>query len=230
MYGSFLDFSSVTLPGVGGGINASNAISSDKLQELNKVGKKWAPNRDGGMSYHNEAALDRNKAIRAKQDSLINREYNENADGKTAMKEIMARRKNRLESFKELKKKEYDFADDSELLSQPLAFKQKKCDCGVCNFCRENRRKDAEFREWDTKKRKELKEGKFTGEFAGPNMSFPISSPEDVSAAWSSVGRGANPRKIMAAIIRIAKKHGWTSGLPESVKQRLDEGKSGLPE
>lgn len=230
MYGSYLDFSSVTLPGVGGGINASNAISMDQLQAMNKTGKKWGPNKDGEMSYHNEAALDRNKAIRAKQDSLINREYNENADGDTAMKEIMARRKSRIESFKELKKKEYNFADDSELLSQPLAFKQKKCDCGVCNFCREGRRKDAEFREWDTKKRKELKEGKFTGEFAGPNMSFPISSPEDVSAAWSSVGRGANPRKIMAAIIRIARKHKWESGLPESVKKRLDEGKSGLPE
>lgn len=230
MYGSSLNFSSVTLPGVGGGINASNAISSDRLQALNKAGKKWAPNRDGGMSYHNEAILDQNKQIRDRRESLINREYNENADGDTAMKEIMARRKGRMESFKELKKKEYNFADDSELLAQPLAFKQKKCDCGVCNFCRENKRKDQEFREWDVKKRKELKEGKFKGEFAGPNMSFPISSPEDVSAAWSSVGRGANPRKIMAAIIRIAKKHGWTSGLPESVKQRLSEGKSGLPE
>jgi hypothetical protein len=230
MYGSFLDFSSVTLPGVGGGINASNSISMDQLQALNKAGKKWAPDKDGGMSYHNEAALKRNETIRARQNGLINREYNENADGDTAMKEIMARRKNRMESFKELKKKEYNFADDSELLSQPLAFKQKKCDCGVCNFCRENRQKDAQFREWDTAKRKQLKEGKFKGEFAGPNMSFPISSPEDVAAAWSSVGRGANPRKIMAAIIRIAKKHGWMSGLPESVKQRLDEGKSGLPE
>jgi len=230
MYGSYLDFSSVTLPGVGGGINASNAISMDQLQAMNKTGKKWAPNKDGHMSYHNEAALDRNKAIRAKQADLINREYNENADGDTAMKEIMARRKGRMESFRELKKKEYNFADDSELLSQPLAFKQKKCDCGVCNFCRENKQKDAQFREWDTAKRKQLKEGKFTGEFAGPNMSFPISSPEDVSAAWSSVGRAANPRKIMAAIIRIAKKHSWVSGLPESVKQRLDEGKSGLPE
>ncbi len=61
-------------------------------------------------------------------------------------------------------------------------------------------------------------------------MSFPISSPVDVAAAWSSVGRAANPRQIMANIIRIAKKYGWESGLPESVKTRLADGKSGLPE
>jgi hypothetical protein len=33
----------------------------------------------------------------------------------------------------------------------------------------------------------------------------------------------------MKKIIAIAKKHDWTSGLPESVKQRLEKGESGLP-
>jgi hypothetical protein len=33
----------------------------------------------------------------------------------------------------------------------------------------------------------------------------------------------------MKRIIAIAKKHGWESGLPGSVKQRLAAGESGLP-
>jgi hypothetical protein len=74
-----------------------------------------------------------------------------------------------------------------------------------------------------------LKEGKVKGSFAGPDMSFPIAGPIDVAAAWSSVGRAANPRAIMRKIISIAKEHGWESGLPESVKKRLAAGESGLP-
>jgi hypothetical protein len=105
-----------------------------------------------------------------------------------------------------------------------------ECACGgKCPVCREKKRKDAEFREWSTEKRKDLKSGDVKGAFAGPDMSFPISSPEDVAAAWSSVGRGKNPRAIMRNIISIAKKHGWESGLPDSVKQRLSDGGSGLP-
>jgi hypothetical protein len=61
-------------------------------------------------------------------------------------------------------------------------------------------------------------------------MSFPISSAEDVAAAWSSVGRAKDPRAIMRNIIRIAKKMGFESGLPQSVKDRLANGQSGLPE
>jgi hypothetical protein len=34
----------------------------------------------------------------------------------------------------------------------------------------------------------------------------------------------------MKNIIRIAKKHGWEAGLPQSVKDRLAAGGSGLPE
>ena len=37
MYGASLDFSGVTLPGVGGQINASNAISGDQLSAMNKT-------------------------------------------------------------------------------------------------------------------------------------------------------------------------------------------------
>lgn len=233
MFGSSFDFSGVTLPGVGGGINASNAVSASQLEEMNKSGKKWRPSADGmGLSSHNENILKMNAEHREKRSALVNRDYNENADGKDAMKEIFDRKKSRMSSFKEMKKNEYGFAEgdsqDSELLSMPLP-SFKECNCGTCAVCREKKRKDAEFREWSTEKRKALQEGKVKGEFAGPDLSFPIAGPVDVAAAWSSVGRAANPRAIMRKIVSIAKKHGWESGLPESVKKRLADGESGLP-
>lgn len=236
MYGASFDFSSVTLPGVGGSINASNAISGDQLEKMNKSGKKWRPGPDGmGMSHHNESILKMNAEHREKRASLVNRDYNENADGKDAMKEIFDRKKSRMASFKEMKKEEYKFAEgdsqDSELLSMPLpggAFKEA-CTCNNCPSCIDRKHREMEYREWSTEKRKALREGKVKGEFAGPDMSFPIASPVDVAAAWASVGRGQNPRAIMRNIIRIAKKHGWESGLPESVKKRLAAGESGLP-
>jgi hypothetical protein len=199
---------------------------------MNESGKKWRPGPDGMMSNHNENILKMNAEHREKRAALVNREYNENSDGKDAMKEIFDRKKSRMSSFKEMKKNEYGFAEgdsqDSELLSMPLpAFKE--CTCGTCASCREAKRKEADYREWSTEKRKALKEGKVKGEFAGPDMSFPISSPVDVAAAWSSVGRAANPRAIMRKIISIAKEHGWESGLPDSVKQRIKDGGSGLP-
>ena len=236
MYGTSFDFSGVTLPGVGGGINASNAISGDQLEAINKSGKKWRPGPDGMMSNHNENVLKMHAEHREKKAALVNREYNEQANSKDAMKEIFDRKKSRTASFMEMKKKEYGFAEgdsqDSELLSMPLpggAFKEA-CSCANCPSCRDRKRKDAEFREWSTEKRKALKEGKVAGSFAGPDMSFPISSPVDVAAAWSSVGRAPNPRAVMRKIISIAKEHNWTSGLPESVKARLADGQSGLPE
>jgi len=236
MYGTSFDFSGVTLPGVGGQINASNAISGDQLKKQNESGKKWRPSPDGMMSNHNEEIIKNNAASRARKESLVNREYNEQASGNDAMKEIFDRKKARSASFMEMKKKEYGFSEgdsqDSELLSMPLpggAFKECACG-GKCPVCRDKKRKDAEFREWSTEKRKALKEGKVKGEFAGPDMSFPISSPVDVAAAWSSVGRAANPRAIMRKIISIAREHNWESGLPESVKARLADGQSGLPE
>lgn len=234
MYGSSFDFSGVTLPGVGGAINASNAISGEQLNKMNATGKKWRPGIDGMMSHHNESILKMNAEHRERRQGLVNREYNENANGKDALKEIFDRKKSRMASFKELKAKEYKFAEgdsqDSELLSMPLpSFKECKCGTPGCPVCRENKRKDAEYREWSTEKRKNLKSGKVEGEFAGPNQSFPISTAEDVAAAWSSVGRAKDPRKIMSNIIKIAKKMGLEEGLPDSVKQRLKKGESGLP-
>ena len=235
-YGEYMDFSSVTLPGVGGQINASNAISTDQLAKQNKTGRKWSPTPDGGMSMHNESLLDRNKEARARKENLINRDYGNQASGSDAMKEIMGRRKARMVAFQEIKKKEYNFADDTELMSMPQPFasaecqscKTGKCGCSSCS-AKSKLKADAEFREWNIQGRQQLKKGEIKGEFAGPDMSFPIASPGDVSAAWSSVGRAANPRQVMASIIKIAKKFGWESGLPKSVKDRMDKGESGLP-
>jgi hypothetical protein len=185
------------------------------------------------MSNHNENILKANAEHRERREGLVNRNYNEHCDGSMAMKEIFDRKKSRMASFKEMKKGEYGFSEgdsqDSELLSMPLPGFKESCSCENCPSCREKKRKDAEFREWSTEKRKALKEGKVKGEFAGPDQSFPIASPVDVAAAWSSVGRAANPRAIMRKIISIAKSHGWESGLPESVKKRLAAGGSGLP-
>jgi len=235
MFGSSFDFSSVTLPGVGGGINASNAITTDQLAKMNASGKKWSPDVSGGMSHHNEAILKNNAEHRERRQGLVNREYNENADGKDAMKEIFDRKKSRMASFREMKKSEYGFAEgdsqDSELLSMPLpggSFKES-CSCGHCPSCVNKKQKDQQFREWNAEKRKKLAGGELKGEFAGPDHSFPIAGPVDVAAAWSSVGHASNPRSTMKRIISIAKKHGWESGLPESVKKRLAAGESGLP-
>jgi len=233
MYGSHLDFSSVTLPGVGGSINASNAVGMDRLKEMNATGKKWSPDISGGMSHHNESILKMNEAMRAKKAALVNRDYHEQCDGGDAMKEIFARKKARMSSFKEMKKNEYGFAEgdsqDAEVLSIPH-MSEAKCKCGgTCASCRNKKREDENFREWSTEKRKDLKSGKVTGEFAGEGMSFPIASAEDVAAAWASVGRAPNPRAVMRNIIRIAKKMGFEEGLPQTVKDRIKSGQSGLP-
>ena len=234
MFGSSYDFSGVTLPGVGGGINASNAISGEQLEKMNKSGKKWRPGPDGMMSNHTENILKMNAEHREKRAGLVNRDRNENSDSKSAMEEIFSRKKARMNSYKDQKKKEYGFAEgdsqDSELLSMPLpSFKDHMCKGPGCPICANMKYQEANFREWNTEKRKALKEGKLKGAFAGPDMSFPIAAPEDVAAAWASVGRAANPRAIMRKIISIAKSHGWESGLPESVKKRLAAGESGLP-
>lgn len=236
MYGSNLDFSTVTLPGVGGTLNAASALSSDKLEQMNKTGKKWGADKNGNLTFHNEALLEANKKMRNRRANLVNRDRNENASSEDAMKEIMGRRRARAEAFRELKRREYNFADDSELMSMPQPFAHGECSksCkgpGKCNctVCRHKAHEDQQFREWSLKKRKKLESGEVKGEFAGPGMSFPIASPQDVSAAWSSVGRTANPRKVMAEIIRIAQKYGWTEGLPQSVKDRMKKGESGLP-
>lgn len=240
MFGASLNFSDTLLPGVGGGINSSNSISGNQLKKENKKKEMWRPGPDGmGMSHHNESILKLHQNHREKKESLVNRDYNENSDGKDAMKEIFDRKKARMSSFKEMKKKEYGFSEgdsqDTELLAMPLPVFEEStkmthhCKGPGCPICANLKYSELEYREWSTKKRKELKEGKIQGEFAGPDMSFPIAGPVDVAAAWASVGRAANPRRIMRNIIRIAKKHNWESGLPESVKKRLEKGESGLP-
>ena len=230
MYGASLDFSGVLLPGVGGGLNASNAMTTDRLAQMNASGKKWSPDATGGLSSHNEGILQKNAASRERRANLVHRNFNEVANGGDAMKEIFDRKKSRMASFKELKAKEYAFADDTEMMSMPQPFAMAECKCGgECATCREKKRKEVEFREWDTEKRKALKAGEFSGKFAGPGMSFPIQNETDVAAAWSSVGRAKNPRQVMANIIKIAKSMGLEAGLPDSVKQRLSAGESGLP-
>jgi len=237
MYGASLDFSGATLPGVGGQINASNSISTEQLKEQNKEGKKWRPDVSGGMSSHNERILKLNSERREKRESLVNRDYHENCDGNVAQKEIFDRKKSRMTSFKEMKKTEYGFAEgdsqDSELLAGPIGsmgMKEHKCKGAGCPICANEKQKEAAYREWSSKKREGLEEGKVKGSFAGPDQSFPIASPEDVAAAWSSAGRGKqDPRVTMRNIIRIAQDNGWEAGLPDSVKQRLAAGESGLP-
>jgi hypothetical protein len=234
MFGSSFDFSGVSLPGPGGNLNASNAVSGEQLKKQNESGKKWRPSADGmGLSSHNENILKMNAEHREKRIGLVNRNYNENANGKDAMDEIFSRKKSRMSSFKEMKKNEYGFSEgdsqDSELLSMPLPGFKESCSCGSCPSCINKKQKDQEYREWSTEKRKALKEGKVKGEFAGPDQSFPIAGAVDVAAAWASVGRAANPRAIMRKIIAIAREHNWESGLPESVKKRLAAGESGLP-
>ena len=109
-----------------------------------------------------------------------------------------------------------------------MLFRSCSKSCG-CSSCRAKKKADADYREWSTEKRKQLESGDVKGKFAGPDQSFPISNATDVKAAWSSVGRAKNPRAVMKRIISIAKEMGLEDALPESVKQRLSEGGSGLP-
>jgi hypothetical protein len=228
----------VVLPGVGGMINSSNAQSGPGLKKENKERRKWGTgvNSEGfmtiGKTDHNEMRLANHKENREKRVNLINRSMNEYADGGQAMSEIMGRRTLRAAEHRELKSKEYSFSEQEDEYLAMGSFMptfDEGCSCGTCASCRDKKRKDAEFREWSTEKRKELKSGEMKGKFAGPGTSFPISNATDVKAAWSSVGRAENPRAVMKRIIAIAKEMGLESALPESVKQRMSEGGSGLP-
>jgi hypothetical protein len=63
-------------------------------------------------------------------------------------------------------------------------------------------------------------------DFAGPNRSFPIAAPEDVSAASSSLGRAKGDRmKIKAKIISIAYHKGddYVAQLPDMWKRKSDQ-------
>jgi hypothetical protein len=143
--------------------------------------------------------LEANKRRRAKVEALIPRDHNEYLVGDDIMKEIMGRRRQRMDMARQNKT---SYQEDTYGVS---------------------------YREWSSDMRKSLSEGKMKGDFAGPDMSFPIASPADVSAAWSSVGRAKDPDTIMRKITSIAKKFGWEQGLPKSVRDRLKSGKSGLP-
>jgi hypothetical protein len=228
----------VVLPGAGGFINASNSQSGPGLKKENKERRKWGAgvNEEGfmtiGKTDHNEMRLANHKERRDSRVNLINRDMNEYADGGQAMSEIMGRRTLRAAEHRELKSKEYTFSEQEDEYLAMGSFMpafEEGCACGSCASCNDKKRKDAEYREWSTEKRKELAKGDVKGKFAGPDQSFPISNATDVKAAWSSVGRAKNPRAVMKRIIAIAKEMGLESALPESVKQRLEEGGSGLP-
>lgn len=144
--------------------------------------------------------LKKNKERREKVENLIPRDRDNYIVGDDVMREIMGRKRARMEQ-----------ARQNRVNYQEEAY-------GV------------NHREWSMDLRKALSEGKMKGGFAGPDMSFPIASPGDVAAAWSSVGRAKDPDSVMRAIIRIAKEHGWEQGLPKTVRDRMKAGKSGLPE
>lgn len=78
--------------------------------------------------------------------------------------------------------------------------------------------KKIQLRDWTEAERKQLKAGKLRGAFAGPDETFPIAGPEDVTHAWDLAGHAEFPNVVRAAIRRIAKKYGWESGLPETAK------------
>jgi hypothetical protein len=235
----------VVLPGVGGMINSSNSQSGPQLEKEDKKNRKWGAgvNKDGFMTIGNvdhscgcdskDKRLANHKERRDSRVNLINRDMNEYADGGQAMSEIMGRRTLRAVEHRELKSKEYKFSEQEDEYLAMGSFMptfEEGCKCGgTCAACRDKKRRDAEYREWSAEKRKELKSGEIKGKFAGPGTSFPISNATDVKAAWSSAGRASNPRAVMRNIIRIAKEMGLESALPESVKQRLAEGGSGLP-
>lgn len=63
-------------------------------------------------------------------------------------------------------------------------------------------------------------------DFAGPNRSFPIAEPQDVSAAASSLGRAkGNRNEIKRKIIAIAYRKGesFVANLPEDWKKKKDQ-------
>jgi hypothetical protein len=221
-------------------LNASNSQSDPSLKKENKERRKWGAgvNEEGFMTIgkvdHSDIAgvrLANHKERRDKAVNLINRDMNEYADSGQAMSEIVGRKNLRAAQYRELKSTEYKFAEDdknAEFLA--MGTYKEGCSAGCkCAACRDNARKDAEYREWSGKKREEMAKGEVKGKFAGPDQSFPISNATDVKAAWSSVGRAKNPRAVMKRIIAIAKEMGLESALPESVRKRLEEGGSGLP-
>jgi hypothetical protein len=147
-----------------------------------------------------QARLQENKKRRESARALIPQDRDEYLAGEEIMREIMGRRRARMDMSRQNK---VSYQEDTYGVS---------------------------YREWSTDMRKALSDGKMKGAFAGPDMSFPIASPADVSAAWASVGRAKDPDAVMSKIVKIAKDMGFESALPKSVRDRLKAGKSGLPE
>ena len=154
----------------------------------------------------NGARLNANKKRRARKEMLVT-SRDSYMSGEDAMQEIFARKRQRSGEFREIK-----MADYRDRMG--LSFSE----CEEFGFA------DAELRQ-------KIKDGDIKGGFAGDDMSFPIWSPESVKDAWMSVGRSdQNTEKLQKNIIRLAQRHNWTNGLPDSVLKRMKKGGSGLPE
>ena len=154
----------------------------------------------------NGARLNTNKKRRARKEMLVT-SRDSYMSGEDAMQEIFARKRQRSGEFREIK-----MADYRDRMG--LSFSE----CEEFGFA------DAELRQ-------KIKDGDIKGGFAGDDMSFPIWSPESVKDAWMSVGRSdQNTEKLQKNIIRLAQRHNWTNGLPDSVLKRMKKGGSGLPE
>lgn len=78
---------------------------------------------------------------------------------------------------------------------------------------------------WTAGKRDRLANGAIKGGFAGPKNSYPIASRADVGDAWELAWQtnAENSDSIRRKIIQIAKRHGWTDGLPETAWQWADD-------
>jgi hypothetical protein len=75
-----------------------------------------------------------------------------------------------------------------------------------------------EFIDWEAKNAARLASGKIRDAFAGKDGSYPISSPEDVRAAWHLFCHADDPDEIRDSIINIAVEKGWTGALPQTAK------------
>jgi len=156
--------------------------------------------------------LEKNKERREKVEALIPKDRDGYVVGDDIMREIMGRKRARFAEAKANKLAHYQERFGLTFTEIQNTFGETG---GMSDL------------EW----RKAIKEGKIKGDFAGEDMSFPIASTDDVRRAWGSIGRTKQNRDtVMRNIIKIAKKFGWESGLPDSVKERLKAGKSGLPE
>jgi hypothetical protein len=82
---------------------------------------------------------------------------------------------------------------------------------------------DTTKRKWTAQERRDLAAGDIDGGFAGPDQSFPIAGPADVADAWGLAGQAANPDQVRRKIIVIAKRYGWTSGLPDTALAWAEE-------